>query len=154
MQQSGNIRQFCARLGSWLHHGLSTLLPKAKAGRKTKKIPRPPSLSLMLARFKNWPANTDKPAAVACLPPSPATLPATATLEPMEPLPGGKLGEIAKRLSGKHGASLDDLMTMTGWRRPTVRAALSRLRQKGFCIEATQEKGDAIYRLKKAQVQP
>ena len=154
MQRQAGSRWIGGNIGKWVLREFAALCSKAKAGRKTKKILRPPGLPLMFAKFKNWPVNTDKPAAVTCLPPSPATLPVTATLEPMAPLPGGKLGEIAKRLSGKDGASLDDLMTLTGWRRPTVRAALSRLRQKGFCIEAVPEKGDTIYRLKKDRVQP
>lgn len=154
MQRQAGSRWIGRNLGKWVLREFAALCSKAETGRKTKKIPRLSGLPLMLARFKDWPANTDKPAVVTCLPPSPAMLPITATLEPMAPLPGGKLGEIAKRLSGKDGADLDDLMTLTGWRRHTVRAALSRLRKRGFCIEVMQEKGDTIYRLKKDRAQP
>ncbi len=154
MQKQVGPRWIGGNIGKRVLRVFAALYSKAKAGRKTKKIPRPLGLPLMHAKFKDWTANTDKPAAVTYLPPSPATLPIIATLEPMAPLPCGKLGEIAKRLNGKDGANLGDLMTLTGWRRHTVRAALSRLRQRGFCIEATQEKGDMIYRLKKHRAQP
>jgi hypothetical protein len=38
------------------------------------------------------------------------------------------LGLIVERLSAKTGATADELVEITGWRRPSVLGALSRLR--------------------------
>ncbi len=70
------------------------------------------------------------------------------------PYPKGKLGELLRLLGCEKGVTIEDLAVSMNWRRPTVRAALSRLRQRGFYIEAMQEKEGTIYRLKKRQVQP
>ena len=49
-----------------------------------------------------------------------------------------KRAQIIAMLSREEGASLDDLMAATGWLPHTTRAALSGLRQKGYCLDRTQ----------------
>jgi hypothetical protein len=55
--------------------------------------------------------------------------------------PGGKLGNIVERLETTEGATLTELTDLTGWQPHTVRAALTRLRQRGFSI-GLEERGD------------
>lgn len=47
----------------------------------------------------------------------------------------GKLGILASAVGKPDGATIDELVDATGWQRHTVRAALTRLRQRG--IDAT-----------------
>jgi len=61
-----------------------------------------------------------------------------------------KLDALIQRLSTRHGATLDQLAAETGWQRHTVRAALTRLRQRGHPIERTTRKtGVSCYRIVK-----
>ncbi|CAJ0849095.1 hypothetical protein AMST5_00075 [freshwater sediment metagenome] len=60
---------------------------------------------------------------------------------------GSKQALVISMLSGKSGATLDDLIEATGWLPHTTRAALTGLRQKGFSIERTREKDASVYRL-------
>lgn len=59
------------------------------------------------------------------------------------------MGKIVQLMSSNGSASLDDLMVATGWQRHTVRAALSRLRQREFVITASQRNGQTIYTLQR-----
>ena len=61
--------------------------------------------------------------------------------------PGGKLGMILAALGANDGASIDALMKLTGWLPHTTRAALTRLRQRGFPITRSVVGGRATYRL-------
>lgn len=79
------------------------------------------------------------------------------------PLPKGKLGLMIDWLAQandstasinrgaaigtKTGVTLEDLMTLTGWQRHTVRAALCRLRQRGYVIVAGRRDGRITYTL-------
>ena len=45
------------------------------------------------------------------------------------------------------GATLDDLTAATGWLPHTTRAAITRLRQRGFEIELTVARGARRYQL-------
>lgn len=56
--------------------------------------------------------------------------------------PGGKLGQLVERLETPEGATLVELTALTGWQPHTVRAALTRLRQRGFkiCLEARNDR--------------
>jgi DNA-binding MarR family transcriptional regulator len=75
---------------------------------------------------------------------SSATATATATALAR---PGGKLGLVVEQLEGADGAMLSDLVDLTGWQKHTVRAALTRLRQRGFAIRL-EDRGDRrAYRL-------
>jgi hypothetical protein len=68
--------------------------------------------------------------------------PTTPTLRP-----GSKQALVISMLSGKSGATLDDLIEATGWLPHTTRAALTGLRQKGFSIERTRENDASVYRI-------
>ena len=60
-----------------------------------------------------------------------------------EPLkPGTKLATLAGAL--EKGACLEDLGKTLGWQKHTVRAALTRLRQRGYRIERKED----VYSLK------
>lgn len=69
--------------------------------------------------------------------------------EPAEPVsrPGGKLGKIVDAVGGEAGATLDELVDATGWQAHTTRAALTRLRQRGFAIRLETADGRKAYRL-------
>ena len=67
------------------------------------------------------------------------------------PRPGGKLGLIIELLSAKTGATADELVEITGWRRPSVLGALSRLRSRGFAVKRDMQPDRNAYRLTKAK---
>ena len=48
--------------------------------------------------------------------------------------PGGKLGVLLDAVSRPQGATLEDLTTASGWLPHTARAAITRLRQRGFDV--------------------
>ena len=64
--------------------------------------------------------------------------PAARTQAEQPRVPAGKLGQVLAAVRTGAGASLDDLVALTGWQRHTVRASLTRLRQGGVPIELTQ----------------
>ncbi len=61
--------------------------------------------------------------------------------------PGGKLGLILDRLEVQTGATVDELVDTTGWQKPSVHGALSRLRTRGFAIRLEAKEGRKAYRL-------
>jgi hypothetical protein len=61
--------------------------------------------------------------------------------------PDGKLGLILKRVEAKTGATLGDLVKLTGWQQHTVHGALSRLRTRGFGIRSEVTGQRKVYRL-------
>ncbi len=61
--------------------------------------------------------------------------------------PKGKLNAVLSSIEANGGATLDDLTTATGWLPHTTRAAITRLRQRGFAIELAGEKGARRYRI-------
>ena len=63
--------------------------------------------------------------------------------------PQGKLGLVLTRLTSPAGATIDELAEETGWQSHTLRAAISRLRRKGYRIEHSANAGgsDKAYRL-------
>ena len=65
--------------------------------------------------------------------------------------PGGKLGLIVELLSAKTGATIDELVETTGWQRPSVLGALSRLRSRGFAIKRDVQSDRNAYTLNKAE---
>ena len=63
-----------------------------------------------------------------------------------------KIDQILASVRARHGASLNDLSTLTGWQPHSIRAALTKLRQRGYPIELTTNRtGIAKYRSGKAQ---
>lgn len=63
------------------------------------------------------------------------------------PRPGGKLGLIVECLSTKGGATADELVKATGWQRPSVLGALSRLKARGFALRLDAQSDRKAYRL-------
>ena len=61
--------------------------------------------------------------------------------------PGGKLGSVLSALTAENGATLATLVTLTGWLPHTTRAALCRLRQRGYPIRLIGAPGSKAYRL-------
>ena len=59
--------------------------------------------------------------------------------------PTGKLGRVLDAITAKRGASLDELVELTGWQPHTARAALTRLRQRGFQIGHRETDGRKAY---------
>jgi hypothetical protein len=64
------------------------------------------------------------------------------------PRPGSKQALIIAMLSKDHGASLDTMVEATGWLPHTTRAALTRLRQRGYAVERLRdETKGSLYRI-------
>lgn len=61
----------------------------------------------------------------------------------VSPRKGTKLHGILKQLRASKGATLERMVKSTGWQAHTVRAALSRLRGRGYAIERTPQSGKA-----------
>lgn len=61
--------------------------------------------------------------------------------------PGGKLGMLVQMMSTGDGAALAELSESVGWQPHTTRAALTRLRQRGFDVRLVAEGGRKVYRL-------
>ena len=71
-----------------------------------------------------------------------------APAQPHAPGGGTKQALVVGLLSREGGASCKDLASATGWLPHTTRAALTGLRQKGYCIERTQrEDRSSVYRI-------
>ena len=58
-----------------------------------------------------------------------------------------KIDTVCKMLSRPSGASIPQIQKATGWQPHSVRAALTRLRQKGHAIERKNDSGSARYRI-------
>ena len=61
--------------------------------------------------------------------------------------PAGKLGQVLQAISQDDGATLAELISLTSWQPHTTRAALSRLRQRGFMAQLNEQNGRKSYRL-------
>ncbi len=61
--------------------------------------------------------------------------------------PGGKLGMLVQMISTGKGAALAELSASLGWQPHTTRAALTRLRQRGFDVRLVTEGEQKVYRL-------
>ena len=59
--------------------------------------------------------------------------------------PTGKLGLIMKAVAAEDGATLEELVAVTGWQPHTTRAALTRLRQRGFPLRLNLDGGRRAY---------
>lgn len=57
----------------------------------------------------------------------------------------GKLGKIANAVSMPRGATIGELTETTGWQPHTVRAALTRLRQRGIDAKLTNIDDRKVY---------
>jgi hypothetical protein len=64
------------------------------------------------------------------------------------PREGSKIAAVITLLSRDAGASLPDLVAVTGWLPHTTRAALTGLRKRGYDVtRARQEEGGTVYRI-------
>ena len=62
-----------------------------------------------------------------------------------------KAGQVLAMLQGPDGASLEELVALTGWLPHTTRAALTGLRKKGHRVTSVKsESGTRIYRIEAA----
>ena len=76
-----------------------------------------------------------------------------AFLSPQQPRPGSKQALLVQLLSRPEGASLDDLLSATGWLPHTTRAALTGLRHKGHTLaKSKREDGRTVYRIEVSAV--
>jgi len=64
--------------------------------------------------------------------------------------PTGKLGQVLNAVAATRGASLDELVELTGWQPHTARAALTRLRQRGFAVGLRKTDDRKAYHLAEA----
>ena len=65
--------------------------------------------------------------------------------------PGGKLGVLLAAVTRPEGATLDDLTTASGWLPHTTRAALTRLRQRGYDVRLANTGTRKAYHLVPAE---
>jgi hypothetical protein len=79
--------------------------------------------------------------------PHDATKASLAPIPAATPNPGGKLGEILRRVGSRNGATADELVAATGWQRHSVLGALSRLKARGFAIRLETKADRKAYRL-------
>lgn len=70
-----------------------------------------------------------------------------AVAKPQATRPGGKMGLMLDMVSNANGATIDELATQAGWLPHTTRAALTRLRQRGYDIQLTAAGDRRAYRL-------
>ena len=67
--------------------------------------------------------------------------------EPPGARPRGKLGVLLDAVSRPEGATLEDLAAASGWLPHTTRAAITRLRQRGFDVRLATSGTRRAYRL-------
>jgi hypothetical protein len=107
---------------------------------KTKKAPVP-ATKPKAAPKKSKPSGNDKhPEEMSA--PMQAGLAAVAALPP-EPAKESKLALVIRLLSRPEGATIDDLVTTTGWQKHTVRAAISHAlaKKRGYQIASEKLQG-------------
>ena len=61
--------------------------------------------------------------------------------------PGGKLGVLLEAVARPEGATLGDLTAASGWLPHTTRAALTRLRQRGYDVRLADTGARRAYHL-------
>jgi hypothetical protein len=66
-----------------------------------------------------------------------------------EPLPRAptKTERLVTMLQVPDGVSVEELRSTFGWLKPTTRAALTKLRKKGYAIARLQGDGGNVYRI-------
>jgi len=68
---------------------------------------------------------------------------------PVAPRSGTKIDDVVKMLSRSEGATIDAIVTATGWLPHTTRAALTGLRKRGYAIDrsGSADGKPSVYRL-------
>jgi hypothetical protein len=79
--------------------------------------------------------------------------PTAAASSAAEGYPGGKLGQLLEVVGTDAGATLAELVALTGWLPHTTRAALTRLRQRGHAVTLIQQGDRKAYRLAPAEAE-
>ena len=59
--------------------------------------------------------------------------------------PGGKLGKLLAAIGAENGATVEELMTLTSWQKHTTRAAITRLRQRGYPLQLIKQADRKVY---------
>lgn len=107
--------------------------PKSRAATAATSKPRP-----------------KKPAKSSAAPAPRALPPARNGKKARQPSPviGGKLGEMVVLMKRSGGASIFELMDVTGWQRHSVHGALAgALKKRGFVISSLKEDRGRVYRI-------
>lgn len=73
-----------------------------------------------------------------------------ATAPADQPRVSGKQATLVELMQQAGGASIEWLTEATEWQRHTVRAAITRLRQRGFTVVSERRRGTTIYRIEAA----
>ena len=81
----------------------------------------------------------------------PAAMPAEPAGEPdalaaAKPAPSGKLGAVVAAITTEAGATLEELVALTGWLPHTTRAAITGLRKRGYTVALEEHDGRKAYR--------
>ena len=88
-----------------------------------------------------------KKSALATKPPATKTVAMAAADPQVAAAPKGKLGDLLAALKQKGGTGLTEVSEALGWQPHTTRAAITRLRQRGFDIVLEGDRGARCYRL-------
>jgi hypothetical protein len=113
-------------------------------------IPAPPRESV--APEPNGAPRASAPASIGAVC-QPAPEAPTISAEPERPAsahavrPGGKLGQVLDAIAAGEGATLLELVSLTGWQPHTTRAAVTGLRQRGYPVLLSEHLGRKAYRL-------
>ena len=97
----------------------------AEAGERNRLIVTPAGLAAIGVET----APADAPRRAAAKPSAPAS-----RTEAGKARPGGKLAMLLDAVARPEGATLDELTAASGWLPHTTRAAITRLRQRGFDV--------------------
>lgn len=65
--------------------------------------------------------------------------------------PESKTGKVIALLRRENGATLEELMALTGWQPHTARAALTGLKKKGYAVASEKTDGVRRYHAEKPQ---
>lgn len=114
-----------------------------KAACRTEHNGTAVSLAITMAGLAAINAEPASDTATAALEADPTALPTVTGAA----RPNGKLGLVLDAIGTDAGATLDELVAATGWLPHTARAALTRLRQRGFPIVLEIQEGRKAYRL-------
>lgn len=117
------------------------MINSGASGGARRRIPRGPTLENHPMKTTNSrPTQTAKPSRNSS---EPSLAPPPAST----PRPGGKLGDILRRVASKNGATADELVDATGWQKHSILGALSKLKSLGFAINLDVKANRKAYRL-------
>ena len=118
-------------------------------------LERPPMKNATRKNRQTAAAAGQHPAVTKNTPPAPVARRPNPKRPPLAPLvtpvipepdrPSGKLGLVLDAVAAVRGASLGELVALTGWQPHTTRAALCRLRQRGFDVALREIDGRRAY---------